>query len=78
MGTTDAPWLAISATESRFGPNPLIELRKLYDDWREENLASTETTPVNPLIIAVAATIVLVFILIARSWAKRKQSRSSS
>ena len=78
MGTTDAPWLAISATESQFGPNPLNELRKLYDDWREENLASSKTSPVNPLTIAVAATIVLVLVLIARSWAKRKQSRSSS
>ena len=77
MGTTDAPWLAISATESQFGPNPLIELRTLYNVWREENLASTKSspvTPVNPLTYAVVATIVFVLAIIARSWVKRKQS----
>jgi uncharacterized Ntn-hydrolase superfamily protein len=78
MGTTDAPWLAISATESQFGPNPLIELRTLYNVWREENLASTKTSPVNPLTFAVVATIVFVLVLIARSWVKRKQSQNSS
>ena len=78
MRTTDAPWLAISATESRFGPNPLIELRNLYDVWREENLASTKTSPVNPSTYAVAATIVFVLIVIAGSWVKRKQSQNPS
>ena len=78
MGTTDAPWLAISATESRFGPNPLIELRKVYDVWREENLASTKTSPVNPLIYAVVTTIVVVLVMIARGWVKRKKSQNSS
>ncbi len=78
MGTTDAPWLAISATESRFGPNPLIELRTLYNVWREENLASTNTSHVNPLIYAVVATIVFVLVVIAGIWVKRKQSQNSS
>ncbi len=76
MGTTDAPWLAISATESRFGPNPLIELRNLYDVWREENLASTETSPVDPSTYAVVAIIVFVVVVIAGSWVMRKQSQN--
>jgi uncharacterized Ntn-hydrolase superfamily protein len=78
MGTTDAPWLAISATESQFGPNPLIELRKLYDVWRGENLASPKTPSANPLTYAVVATIVFVLVVIAGILVKRKQSQNSN
>lgn len=35
MGTANAPWLAISVVKPKFGSNPLIELRELYDAWRE-------------------------------------------
>ena len=35
-GTDKAPWLAISVTVERLGENPLIELRRRYDEWRRE------------------------------------------
>ena len=41
MGTPNAPWLAISVIEPKFGSNPIIELRKRYDAWRE-NIVSVE------------------------------------
>lgn len=34
QGTPAAPWLAISTTVAKGGPNPLLELRKRYDVWR--------------------------------------------
>jgi uncharacterized Ntn-hydrolase superfamily protein len=37
-GTPDAPWLAISVTETQFGPNPILELRDRYDTWRKETI----------------------------------------
>lgn len=33
-GTPDAPWLALSVATERFAENPLIELRRQYDQWR--------------------------------------------
>ena len=35
QGTPAAPWLAISVTTERFGPNPIVELRARYDAWRK-------------------------------------------
>lgn len=40
QGTTAAPWLAISVTDSLGGPNPIVELRRRYDAWRKEMLAA--------------------------------------
>jgi uncharacterized Ntn-hydrolase superfamily protein len=34
QGTSKAPWLAISVTERQFGPNPIVDLRRRYDEWR--------------------------------------------
>ena len=34
QGTPAAPWLALSETNVREGPNPIIELRRRYDAWR--------------------------------------------
>ncbi len=34
QGTPKAPWLAISVTVGQGGDNPLLELRKQYDQWR--------------------------------------------
>jgi uncharacterized Ntn-hydrolase superfamily protein len=34
QGTEKAPWLAISVTVARGGDNPLLELRRRYDEWR--------------------------------------------
>lgn len=33
-GTEAAPWLALSVRTERFAENPLIELRRQYDEWR--------------------------------------------
>jgi uncharacterized Ntn-hydrolase superfamily protein len=33
-GTPNAPWLALSVSTERFAENPLIELRRQYDQWR--------------------------------------------
>jgi len=38
QGTDRAPWLAISEANALSGPNPLFELRRRYDRWRERNL----------------------------------------
>ena len=32
------PWLYISLVEAKGGPNPLLELRSRYNDWRTEHL----------------------------------------
>lgn len=32
------PWLYLSVVEPKFGSNPLIELRRQYDEWRITNL----------------------------------------
>jgi uncharacterized Ntn-hydrolase superfamily protein len=34
------PWLYISLIEAKGGPNPLLELRSRYNDWRTEHLPS--------------------------------------
>lgn len=34
QGTPRAPWLALSVTVARGGDNPLLELRRRYDEWR--------------------------------------------
>lgn len=34
QGMPEAPWLAISHHTPREGPNPVAELRRLYDAWR--------------------------------------------
>ncbi len=42
QGTDGAPWLAISHTVPREGPNPIVELRRRYDEWRATTLPSPE------------------------------------
>jgi uncharacterized Ntn-hydrolase superfamily protein len=34
QGTSKAPWLDISVPEKQYGPNPIVELRRRYDQWR--------------------------------------------
>lgn len=33
-GTADAPWLALSVHTTRLAENPLLELRRQFDEWR--------------------------------------------
>lgn len=44
QGTDAAPWLAISHTTPREGPNPIVEVRRRFDDWRAGPGADSETT----------------------------------
>ncbi|MDX1495805.1 MAG: DUF1028 domain-containing protein, partial [Longimicrobiales bacterium] len=39
QGTAAAPWLALSHTTPREGPNPVTELRRRFDEWRSGALA---------------------------------------
>jgi uncharacterized Ntn-hydrolase superfamily protein len=41
QGTAKAPWLDISVVEPQFGPNPVRELRRRYDERRK----NTQTRP---------------------------------
>jgi hypothetical protein len=42
-GTPDAPWLALSVVTERLAENPLLEMRRQYDEWRRT--VGTEGTP---------------------------------
>lgn len=42
-----------------------IEVRSLYDIWREKNLTAVETSAVNPLIYAAYAAVVILLIAFA-------------
>jgi uncharacterized Ntn-hydrolase superfamily protein len=35
QGTPNAPWLELSVTTAQGGDNPLLELRRRYDQWRK-------------------------------------------
>ena len=37
QGRRSAPWLAISVAERQYGPNPILELRRRYDEWRRRH-----------------------------------------
>lgn len=43
------PWLFISVIEAKGGPNPLLELRREYDDWRSENLPPCAGCDLDPI-----------------------------
>lgn len=78
MGTADAPWLAISVAESRFGPNPLVELRSLYDLWRVDHITESATPDGAPLagpyLIAAVILLALVLTAVVIIWVKRARS----
>ncbi|MFN2188696.1 MAG: DUF1028 domain-containing protein [Candidatus Promineifilaceae bacterium] len=38
ISSPDLPWLYAAVIEEQGGPNPLIELRRLYDEWRLSHL----------------------------------------
>ena len=78
MGTTEAPWLALSVKESRFGPNPIIELRNRYEVWRDENLINENTFAIHPLAYIAAALVLLVVVALARRSMKQEQVQNSS
>ncbi len=75
MGTDEAPWLALSVAEPQFGPNPLVELRTLYDQWRQGNPPPVKRSVANPLIYIAIVVIVLLLILIGWIWLTRKSSK---
>ncbi len=64
-GTPAAPWLALSVTESLFGPNPLLELRRQYDAWRLDNLDPPPDRLLDWAIgVLVFALVILAVVLI--------------
>lgn len=71
MGTADAPWLAISVAEARFGPNPLVELRQRYDSWRQDNILDTDRARLDPTIVVVAVLGLLVLLVVLLFGVKR-------
>ncbi len=42
-GTPDAPWLALSVLTDRLAENPLLEMRRQYDEWRRTEGAEVAT-----------------------------------
>src|SRR5690242_17821294 len=38
QGKNTAPWLTLSVSEREFGPNPVTELRKKYEEWRAKKI----------------------------------------
>lgn len=42
------PWLALSVNEPVLGKNPIPELRRQYDAWRDENLPACEECTLTP------------------------------
>lgn len=42
-GTAEAPWLALSVRTERLAENPLLELRRQYDEWRRSVDLSDES-----------------------------------
>jgi uncharacterized Ntn-hydrolase superfamily protein len=45
----DMPWLYAAVIEEHGGPNPIIELRRQYDDWRESHLSPCPECDQNPI-----------------------------
>jgi hypothetical protein len=43
------PWLFISVIEAKGGPNPLLELRSQYNNWRSENLPICADCNLDPI-----------------------------
>jgi uncharacterized Ntn-hydrolase superfamily protein len=41
-GTASAPWLALSVRTERLAENPLLELRRQYDEWRRTAFPETD------------------------------------
>ena len=62
QGTERAPWLAISHTTPREGPNPVGEVRRRYDAWRSAHhvQALEELSPQVREFVAVSAPHVVV------------------
>ena len=61
QGTATAPWLALSHTTPREGPNPVVELRRRFDVWR------SGTTPVSDRYQALSAD-VQRFVSVPEDW----------
>jgi enamidase len=63
QGTSVAPWLALSHTTGREGPNPVIEVRRRFDAWRAEALGADAASGLSPQVrefVAVASPHVVI------------------
>jgi len=74
-GTPAAPWLTLSVTASRFGPNPIVELRRQYDAWRLENLAAPSDGVGERAIAPLAIAAVLIVAVAGLAWLIARQRR---
>jgi len=79
-GTPAAPWLALSVAESKFGPNPIIELRRQYDEWRLENLEDSEDQAEDRINILVLVVVVLAtaLVVLGAIWISRRRVNTTS
>lgn len=50
------PWLLLSVTVERGGPNPIVELRRQYDVWRAINLPPCPTCDLQPIPVPPGIT----------------------
>ncbi|NIP81664.1 MAG: DUF1028 domain-containing protein, partial [Gemmatimonadetes bacterium] len=50
QGTAAAPWLALSHTTPREGPNPVVELRRRFDQWRTDAAVSEAYRGLEPRV----------------------------
>lgn len=76
-GTLAAPWLALSVTESRFGPNPIDELRSQYDAWRQEHLERPAEDPLGQRIALWAVVALLLVIAAVVVWSRARRVTTS-
>ena len=62
QATERAPWLAISHTTPREGPNPIVEVRRRYELWRavRETQAVADLTPQVREFVSVSAPTVVI------------------
>ncbi|MDX1616748.1 MAG: DUF1028 domain-containing protein [Candidatus Promineifilaceae bacterium] len=77
-GTPAAPWLALSVAEPRFGPNPLIDLRRQYDRWRVEHLANSRDEGTNLPNVPALIVAVVALVALGALWIRRRRMNTTA
>jgi hypothetical protein len=57
----------------QFGANPLIELRRQYDEWRQQNIPDPEDSSIDPILLAMAIVVLLVLVALAITRGQRQR-----
>ena len=78
VGTPDAPWLALSVAESRFGPNPILELRRQYDSWRSENMSppAQGSSPQGAGLVLAGVVVIVILIILLLTVVRNNRRKS--